>query len=545
MEPDAQARLGEIYAPVLFLHRDDVAPISPVEYVRHSALWSNNALGSSLPAAAPAKNLWEGPDLLPGTIAASPDDPEITQRTLLWTHMSANPGRHFFLDHAGWDDHLVAPFPPVLEAGEVNDTTDNLMGSAGASHGRWDFRSNLPEVDHHIGWHSVQALDMADIDNLRYKLGEPVASQIPDIMHALPAHWMIFYHFFFPYRAERVSLCEFVRTMHELDIELSFDVRNAFEAYFAQLQEGSTEVLPSTGAPGPNINDPRFGEQIVDADLVGAGLPYSLPWAIHLGQFVTVALVVPEAPGGPFAPLNQFAPPLYVGFGQTAAIPPVNWGQVPVVPIMEIHRPAQGPGPSLGSMPLFGNHPPVWISPFTHNTHPLPGEYGRPVSLVHPPICDPARGGAVDEDIPVDEEGKRRRRFWVNLAKWLSSGVLFASISMAMESASDLDGGTPHVGSPPSDPMDSIAEDEVGLVLKPEDVDLPAELLDTLADDVTVRDWGGTRDERVFDENWEATNLRWGPPALKDPLLRRQGQPMPDFAGPFISELGRQLELGG
>jgi hypothetical protein len=195
-------------------------------------------------------------------------------------------------------------------------------------------------------------------------------------------------------------------------------------------------------------------------------------------------------------------------------------------------------------MPLIGNHPPVWLSPFTHNTHPLPGEYGRPVSPAHSPICDPARGGGVDQDIPVDEKRKRRRRFWVNMAKWLSSGFLFASISTIMESGSDADGGVPDIVSPPSDPMDSISAEEVGLILTPEDVELSAGLMDTFADDVTVRDWGGTREERVFDENWEAANLRWGPPALKDPLLRRQGQPMPDFVGPFISELGRQLELG-
>jgi hypothetical protein len=92
--------------------------------------------------------------------------------------------------------------------------------------------------------------------------------------------------------------------------------------------------------------------------------------------------------------------------------------------------------------------------------------------------------------------------------------------------------------------MDSISAEEVGLIVTPEDVELSAEFMEMFADDVTVRVWGGTREERVFDENWEATNLRWGPPALKDPLLRRQGQPMPDFVGPFISELGRQLELG-
>ena len=93
--------------------------------------------------------------------------------------------------------------------------------------------------------------------------------------------------------------------------------------------------------------------------------------------------------------------------------------------------------------------------------------------------------------------------------------------------------------------MDSIRPEEVGLILTPDDVAVPADLMDTIGDDVTVRAWGGTRDERVFDENWEATNLRWGPPVLKDPLGRRQGQSMPDYVSPFIGELGRQLELGG
>lgn len=550
MEPGAQARLGEIYAPILFLHRDDAAPISPAEYIRRSGLWSNLAFGTSLPTVEPAKNLWSGPELLPGTIAASPEDFDIAERSLLWDHMRNNPTRHFFLDHGGWDNQTLAPFPPLLQAGEVNDTTDNLMGSAGAAHGGWDYRIPNSELDHSIGWYSVQALDM---DDLRLELGEALGSNFLAITAALPRHWMIFYHFFFPYRSERISLCEFVRTLNDLHLTLPFSVRAELETFFENVGQNSTEVPPGPivppGASLPNVHDPWSGSGIASSALTDAGLPYSLTWAIHLGQFITVGLVVPEVPesdGGPDAPVDRFEPPLFVGFGQSAAVRPRNYGQLSTVPKMEIYAPIQGLGPGLGSPPLMvGNHPQVYLSPFTHNTRRLPGEYARPISEAHDPICAPERGGGIDEDLPYDEKKRRRRKIGINIAKLLTSGLLIGVFSSMLEATAEAEGGLPDIDPLPSDPDDSVSEEVIGLVLKPEDVQLAAELMDRFSDDVVVRNWGGTPEERVYNESWKNPKLSWGPPVLQDPGLRRQGQPMPNYLEPFINELGRQLELGG
>jgi hypothetical protein len=96
-----QTRLGEVYAPILFLSRNDVAPISPAEFVRRSALWSYPGPLQGPFGDEQDKQSWTAPtaDLMPGILAASEDDPDIADRTLIWAHIEDDPAPAFFLDH--------------------------------------------------------------------------------------------------------------------------------------------------------------------------------------------------------------------------------------------------------------------------------------------------------------------------------------------------------------------------------------------------------------------------------------------------------------
>jgi hypothetical protein len=553
---EEQTRLGELYAPILFVHRDDVAPINPAEYVRRAALWTNNSQDLPNEEFLPNNEDWGAPtgapDLLPGSIAASPQDPDIAERTLLWTHINAGSAPAFFLDHGGWDNHDPTPLEqslPLPAAGEVNETTENLMGSVGAAHARWNHQEPHPELNAHIGCYSVQAFNTTgDPEELREKLvqrGDPAAEEVFPTLAALftVSHpcWIIFYHFFFPYRSERIYRCEFVATLKNLGLKVPFDLQTEYFGFLDPIVEGSGTPL-HVHRPPPN-NSTTFL-------VTEAGLPYSLGSAAHLGQFMTIGLVVPVptslvTPPGSVQlgslldlPSEAFASPIFVGFGQSAAAQefgtdltdpenPRHFRRGLTVANMEFF--------SAGDFDLQGRHPHVFVSPFTHNTRPIPGDFPMPTAEMFPSLCPIQKGGrGPDEDLPFDKKKRRRRKFLVSLLKFLTMGAVGGLFSTVAESAPTSRRPTlPNVGSPFGEPIDGLKEEDIGLILA------PTELVGTFADNTLVRTWG----QRLFDENWwEATNLSWGPPTLMDPNRRRQGQAMPNFIGPFVRSLGAHLE---
>lgn len=540
--PEEQARLGDIYAPVLFQSVNDVPPVSPAEYIRRAGLWSDE--GPGLPAktswgivptgALPPPTFQRLPDLLPGEVAASAADPDIDARTLLWTYMSENSAPVYFLDHGGWDNQNRAPTQPLPEPGEVIEASQNLLGSIEAAKGRWSDQEPHEELDPHVGWYSVQAFDTAtDRGQLRQKLldqGDPAADYLDDTITALSGpSWLIFYHFFFPARSERVSRCEFIATLLALGLDLP-----PGETFFSDLW-GLGE-------------DDHFGFEFNPLTLRGIleeiGLPYSLPWAGHLGEFVTVGVVAPAplftgTAGGENVPSpldvadNEFEPPIFVGYGQSA--PAVDWSvfenQFLTIPIMEIASP--------GEFTLEGNHPRVFVSYSNHNTYPTPGDHRRPAT---PPMFDTlchAKDVKPGDDLPIDKKKRRKRAAALCLMKLATLGPLMGAIACGVEASRDsaLDEG-------PGGLDESFEESPLDVAPIGGRTLVPEDLVDAFADDsVTVRTWAGTPGERVFDERWEAENLRWGPPVLEDPFRRRQGRTMPKSLGAFIGALGRHLEM--
>lgn len=521
---EEQARLGEIYAPILFLSRNDVAPISPAEFVRRSALWSYPGPVQGPFGAAADRPSWDAPTaaLMPGMLAASEDDPDLADRTLIWTHMEDDPAPAYFLDHGGWDDLNASETQPLPDVGEATDTSENLMASVTAATGRWSYREPHAELDPHIGWYSVQAFDTVnDLQQLHQKLAgqeDPAADQLMGIISRLPRPcWLIFYHFFFPGCSQIVENCELIHTLHALRIDVGGTELDAAQTTFPTMQA------------------------------IALGFPYSLQWAAHIGQFVSIAIVVPapmgETPSEILTPLeagdDDFLPPLFVGFGRSAAaVEPSPTGPPVEVPLMDVV--------SAGNLQLRGNHVRVFVSEARHNTYPDPGAFDPPVDDTRVSICDwaAANPSGTGETPPGGGPTATVRQFnSVMLAKFLTMGLVGAILSVFAESFGNVDRPVDIGEVPPRPPdlgeADAAELDPEGLILA------PAEIIDTLSGQAAfVRPWAGTTEQRVFDERWETADLSWGPPALQDPFRRRQGRPMPRYIGPFISTLGERLETG-
>jgi hypothetical protein len=521
---EEQARLGEIYAPILFLSRNDVAPISPAEFVRRSALWSYPGPLDGPFGSEHDKQSWEAPtvELMPGRLAASEDDPDIANRTLVWTHIDDDPAPAYFLDHGGWDDLNPTETLPLPSVGEVTETTENLMGSVAAAKGRWSYREPHPQLDSHIGWYSVQAFDAVnDLGQLIQKLSgqeDPAADHLMDVISRLPQpSWLVFYHFFFPGRSEWISNCELIHTLQALGIDVDGAELNAPENAFPTFQ------------------------------LVALGFPYALQWAAYIGQFVTIAVVAPapigDTPSKILSPLeaddDQFLQPMFVGFGRTtAAVEPLPTGPPVEVPLMDVV--------SADEVDFDGNHVHVFVSEANHNTYPKTGQFPTPKDDTRVSICDWATSnlGAVGESGEPAPAGPTSEQLnSVILAKFLTLGIVVGAIASWAEALGGTRPSGAGNGTPTDTPElggDAAQKDPEGLILA------PAEIIDTFSEEAAfVRPWAGTAAQRVFDERWETVELSWGPPALQDPFRRRRGRPMARYIGPFISALGQHLEDSG
>lgn len=523
--PLDQARLGEIYAPTLLLSSNDIAPISPAEYIRRSALWSYPGPVDG-PFGTEADNQsWvaPAPELMPGMLAASEDDPDIDDRTLLWAHLSDNPNLQFFLDHGGWDNQERTDVDSLPEPGNVTETSQNLMGSIGETIARWDPRQDDSPLGQHIGWYYVQAFDtVEDSQQLRSKLAaqqDAASEQVESIISSLPRlAWLVFYHFFFPACWKRVSACELQRQLWSIGV-----LGNDFLT-----TEGDFPEIPT---------------QFV------LGYPYSFEWAGNLGAFATLAVVAPAPPPLPDPAGNlkfprpqdldddEFEPPLYVGFGRSiAGVEDTPTG--PPVDVSAMHVAA------ADEVQLDGNHPRVFVSEGNHNLYPEPGEFPGPSSEELVSICHWADGPREITESPVGPvPSPYTSTFSLSLlAKFLTMGFFGALASSVLERPGrELVEGGPSTTIPDGSRPDDVEQDPEGLVLAPE------ELVDAFADQAgLVRPWAGAAQERVFDERWDNPwLLSWGPPAMQDPFRLRQGRPMRRFIGPFISELGARLEVDG
>ncbi len=545
--PTEQARLGEIYAPILFQFGNDVAPISPAEFVRRSALWSNSrpdrafksAWGEeAVPNPLPIATLPRVPELPPGAIAGNADDPDAANRTVLGEHLDANADPGFFLGHGGWHEDV----PPeefdvqsLPEVGEVTEDSLNLVGAVTAARRRWRHTQPFAELDPQIGWYTVEAFDT--INDLLEPLNklithqDPAAEDLFRVFAAAPGrYWLIFYHFFYPAHIAGVSRCEFIATLQALDIELPPDIGGWLD-FWGLLDEN-----------GPGIQFDSRGLQLA---LHERGVPFALPRADRLGDFVSICVVAPGFGEG-FGqvlevPEDQFEPPSFVGFGRKTAAMDVLTGAdgVPrvepvTVPLMEIA--------SADEFELVGNHPKVFVSLGTHNLYPGTGARARPVDATRDTICELLDVGS--EDQPPIDEGQRDKFAAVTcLSKLGTLGILFGAISCAFEATRDSAPDAP-VDVLPEEPGDEVPSEEgARLVLAPPDlveqfeVDEPA----TPQSAVEVRAWAGTAEARVLDRTFEEPRLSWGPPALQDPFLKRTGQPMPQFLGAFVRAFGSHL----
>jgi hypothetical protein len=534
---EEQARLGEIYAPLLFQHNGDVAPVSPAEYVRRSALWSNAFLdltakefwGSQPTAPFPTPPLPRMPELLPGTIAASADDPDAADRTVLATHLSENADPAFFLDHGGWNEFIPPPdlVPALPEPGEVTDDSLNLVGAVAAAQRRWTHIAPDPELDQHIGWYTVEAFDtVTDLTPVVEKLFErndPAIDHFFPVIVALPRpSWLILYHFFFPAHRERISRCEFIATLRALGIELP-----------PQLPV----LLDTLGIWDEDGVGVHFDSRGLQLALHENGVPFALPVADRLGDFVSICVVAP-GPFGPDTPsplgldADQFEPPLFVGFGRKAAAIEIDPYKPMTVPMMEI---ASGP-----ELDLIGNHPKVFVAAGTHNIYPTAGVRPVPTDPTRETICEFVDVGTDDEP-PISKKQRQKHVALASVLKAASLGPILGGIAALVEALRDASPDAP-VDILNESPQDAApGEQGAGLILA------PAELVDGFASDdqTVVRPWAGTPEQRVLNGTFENGRLSWGPPALEDPFRRRHGQPMPQFLGPFVSALGCHLEVVG
>jgi hypothetical protein len=549
-----QARLGEIYAPVVFLAADDVPPINPREYIRRSALWSNSSPDL------PGKEFWgqpragaddplqdRVPELRPGEILASDGGAGLPGQTVLWSHLAANSSTHHFLDHDGWgrgffDEVLGQSVDPMPTAGWVAPGSYHGIGSTRSALLRWRPVSAHPELEPHIGWYSVEAFDLTeDSDAVLDRLLEswhPAARYLPNVVRSLPRPiWLVYFHLFFPARPATVSRCEFIAQMNALHLQFGPDLaplQQIFEGWWNEVRlsyifrDEPTEIFSSPTLPA-SVTGPLPG---ID-DLQKAGIPLALLSSGRLGQFVTVGLAV-QAPSG-FAsssplviPDAAFSPPIFAGFGQSSTR--IGMDGVPIeVPLMPVFP--------TTDLTLTGNHPHVHVSAGQHNAYPKPGIYPRADAPHGSSVCESAGVGQGDEP-PFNEITKQRALLRIGYTKLLTTGLFVGAVWTMAEFIRDRRrGADADLDDLLEDPLDAAEIDPDGLVLA------PADLITDLADlGPAVRPWAGSGEARVADPRWTNPRLRWGPPALRDPFGLRRGQPMPEYLGTFLESLARHLE---
>lgn len=567
-----QAVLTRKYEPhlVLFFKEDFgrkyiAAPIDPDTYIRRCGLWAD----TSTPQ--PDKTNWgvadighQDPNNAPGTLEPEPSlvTADKTRLKDALADVMATGAPSAFLSHGGWLEK--SPFAPVdidpndLVPGLVTADTQNRFANLHHNAHLWTERTfepppfpggeGPPSGDPFVSppRYTAEAFDRAALEAA---LPDSIVNMLPMNMNQ---HYFILYHYFFPTHDALLKRCEMIALMHEFGVEIPDDKIDAGVNKLEQAVAGSIR-----------------GESYPDAlqDLIGAladtGAHFSLPFATYAGDFVSVAVVVKapvEGTGGELispldAPDALFEPPEFVGFGKKAyAVTETTTGaQVVQVPVVDVF--------TAGEIEREGLHPLVFVSDDANQTYsgaeqsvgPL-GPSGSktvegPGDAVMPTLCEVADVNG-NTEVPNTGEHKRRYRVAVSLAKigaGLASGgglgVLIGAAAALLEGLLDAGDDT----EPDLDPLPRDDRDSIPLGVDGHFVIRSEETRETFGDSgPNFTYWPDDTASMVVDPadppDWfRQPNLRFGVPALADPLNHRSGKPQPDFLPVTIDALGTRL----
>jgi hypothetical protein len=540
--PEQRLRLMRAYAPVLYLHRDELfVPVSPTAYLERAALWDDAAPGSHL------RESWGHPIVEGMSSPSFPRAPLLAPGQLTVEQANAGGNVHFlgeqvdgafpftqsdseralFLDFGGWWEEGALP-DFGNNPGEVQEVTQN----------RWAFIENLAV------WSPWRPADPAEpappevamLEPFRRRLSADVhdwqslsvaASQInPDLIPMLIKIasragnmnlWFIFYHFFYPAHEEKLPWCEFVALLNNLGKELPSESPS--------LQPGSPEELAKLG------------------DLAG------LHRADYAGDWSTVCIVVRAPPGlmptagGPQelpADDADLPPPTYVGFGRRARSLMSEEGRFTFDQLMPVTK----------EFDMVGErHVKIFAGLGTHNNFANPGRHIAPRSeSILDSACDVNGTGGSSSAAPPDKGHRRRHLAFIWFMKTLFGVIplpllpLIGTISFALEALRY------------DDPVESThGQDNPSEEAPPSEFEAmiiaPTQTLDELGLP-SEQAWQIEDADLVNGQIWwppplgPANGYRgaWGVTCAEDPFDARSGMAFPDARAKLIESLAILLE---
>jgi hypothetical protein len=438
--------------------------------------------------------------------------------------------------------------PPGLPPpGEVTPNSRNMLGHLHHARRMWREWTELggdPFVNSPPRY-TAEAYDLADLMALfgldgpsrHLDMLAPIGSQLGPV-------WFIWYHYFFSSHERVLRLCELIALMNALGAKVPDDP-TWWEEY--------SEVLL---LPFLTEFHTQGGLATVIEMLEDAGSHFSLPFGSYLGDFVSVAVIVPAGthsftPTGPMvmSPLNmtddQFEPPLFVGYGsktfaqtQTADESALTPWQIPLIQIA-----------SNEEIKREGLHPLAFVALGTNNTYPTPGFKPLPRNPIYPDVCDVLEVSD-DETIPNTGEHKKRHMTLISLAKILAGGSL-GPLGVILGAAASLFEALEDTNPDPDDfPLPEEGQDvlpeslDTGFIIRSEEV------RDDFGDsNESFSYWPDNTASMTVNSaappDWfNQPALRFGVPCLNDPFRHRSGKPWPDFRPVTILALAGKLGQG-
>jgi hypothetical protein len=529
------------------------APMDPNAYISVSALWSDSSPNE------PFKEAWgqaasgqqQIPDSFPGELEANPAVPVAQGKKRLTEALADISAPSAFLSLGGWLEQ--SPFDPIdlpsgmPPPGEVTPDTRNMIGHLHYGRTLWkDWKLGEDPFLNGPPQYMAEAHDLMDLINAFVTDGvdNTIVSMLPQVYSQIDGDaWFIWYHFFFPSYERLLTRCEFIALLNELGSKLP-DHPTIWEEIWKLYLHPFSE---------PPFEFP--GLQALIGALEDAGSHFSLPFAWYLGDFISVAVIVPAptvpnpfTPQGPpiiKSPLSmtaaEFQPPLFVGYGAKAFAETHADDEATLtpwqIPLMQIASPGEFEDEDL--------HPMVFVAPGTNNTYPASGQRPQPSDPLHPSVCDVV---GVSEDAPVPNTGehKRRHMILISLAKLLLGftlgGPLFGAALAALEALEDTD--------PDPETLPLPTEDEQ------EDFPPPQDKAFTIRSEGVSPQFGNSNDTFSY---WPADampmtvnpqappdwfnqpSLRFGVACLNDPFRQRSGKPRLDFRPVTILSLATKL----